>query len=669
MQPKRVVKKINAWHASVCSFAMMLALGSAALWAQQVQQETSPPVPPQAEQSPATPSPAPPAAAQSDSEQKPGTSPQAHKQKSPLDELDDLEPRAKAWPPPAPAETESLHVLLGQPLVVTSPATITRFSVADPNIVDLVVLSNNQILVDGKQRGRVSLVVWDATGQSQEFDINVECEPPAVPDQLLAALSGQPGPGAAPEHNRTWIYWVVVGSILLAGGTILGAKWRRRPSFSNLGLQALSSNAAGTGRGVAAFAQPHESSAVGDSDEVNTTDGLAGLQACGLFIEAVGEECRVSARRGCACSVILVDLDGFKPTSDQISQSESRQTLTVVAKLLEARSRQPNLVASYGSGKFALLLPETNTPQAEILAERLRNSVETHAALRARAVTASIGIATYPDHGDISEEILKAADSGVQIAKTYKGNCVKVLPPVSKPGNAVRNERLLEKYFDLEAKATPPTAHGPEPVDSRYASTTAPQKSSLLDTITALAFAVDAKGPYTTGHSRVVSRLAARIAIQVGLSVAEVEETRLAGLVHDIGRIHVPESVCNKPDQLTTEEFEMMSRHSAWGAKMLEPLNVKTLESIVRHHHERFDGKGYPDRLAADKIPLGARIVAVAESFHSMLSDLPYKSARSFEDALAELRRCSGMQFDPKIVMAFLDWIQSYASSPERQKA
>ena len=669
MRPKWLVKKINARHAWVYSIAMMLAFGSAALWGQQVPQETSPPVQPQAAQSPRAPSQAPPAAAQSDSEQQPGTPPQAPKQKSPLDELDDLEPSAKALPPPAPAEMESLHVLLGRPLVITSPATITRYSVADPNIVDLVVLSNNQILVNGKQRGRVSLVVWDATGQGQQFDINVECEPPAIPEQLLAALSGQPAPGEPPGHNRTWVYWVVVGSILLAGGTILGARRRRRPNSVSLGLQAPISNAAGPSQGVAAIAEPHKSSAVGDAGEDNTTSGLAGLQAYGRFIEAVGEECRVSASLCRTFSVILVDLDGFKPASGRDRQSESKQIQTVVAQLLEARSRQPNLVASYGSGKFALLLPETNSHQAEIVAERLRTSVETHAALRARAVTASIGIATYPDHGSTSEQILKLADSGVQLAKSYKGNCVRVLPPISKPGNAERNERLLEKYFVFEAKATPPAARGPEPGDPRDAFTTAPQKSSLLDTITALAFAVDAKGPYTTGHSQVVSRLAARIAIQAGLSVAEVEETRLAGLVHDIGKIHVPESVCNKPDQLTTEEFEVMSRHSAWGAKMLEPLNVKTIESIVRHPHERFDGNGYPDRLAADKIPLGARIVAVAESFHSMLSDLPYKSARSFEDALAELRRCSGMQFDPEIVMAFLDWIQSYAASPGRRKA
>ena len=668
MQPIRVVQKIKASRTLVSSVAAMLAFGGAALWGQQVQPETPWRVQLQAERSPATPSQAPPVAAQSGSGQQPEAPPQAPKQKSPLDELDDREPRAKASPPLAPVETESLHVLLGRPLVITSPATIRRFSVADPNIVDLVVLNNNEILVIGKQRGRVSLMVWDATGQSQQFDISVECEPPAVPDQLQAALSGQPAPGEAQEHQRTWIYWVVVGSILAAGGTILAAKRRRRSRSFNLGLQSPSGKAAGSRQGVVAIAEPHESSAVGDSDEDDTTDRLAGIKACGDFMEALGEECRVSARLGRTFSVVLVDLDGLTPISDGDSQPESKRILTVAAKLLEVRSRQPNRVASYERGKFAILLPETNTHQADILAERLRTSVETHAVLRARAVTASIGIATFLDHGDVSEEILKHADSAVQLAKKSKGNCVKVLPPVPKPGNAERNERLLEKYFYLEARATPQTEHDPEPVDSTNAPTAAPQESSLLDTITALAFAVDARGPYATGHSQVVSRLAARIAIQAGLSVAEVEETRLAGLVHDIGKIHVPESVCNKPDQLTPEEFEMMSGHSAWGAKMLEPLNLKSIESIVLHHHERFDGKGYPDGLAADKIPLGARIVAVAETFHCMLSDLPYKTASSFEDALAELRRCSGMQFDPKIVMDFLDCVQSYAASPERQK-
>jgi putative nucleotidyltransferase with HDIG domain len=167
-------------------------------------------------------------------------------------------------------------------------------------------------------------------------------------------------------------------------------------------------------------------------------------------------------------------------------------------------------------------------------------------------------------------------------------------------------------------------------------------------------------------HAQVVSRLAAQTALKAGLPEAEVEEIRLAGLVHDIGKIHVPEYVLRKPTLLTAQEFEIMKSHAAWGAKMLEFSQVKGIERIVLHHHERYDGKGYPAGLAGDQIPLGARMVAVAESFHNMVSDLRYKSARTFQDALVELRRCSGTQFDPQVVSIFLEWVQTQVASPSR---
>jgi putative nucleotidyltransferase with HDIG domain len=179
----------------------------------------------------------------------------------------------------------------------------------------------------------------------------------------------------------------------------------------------------------------------------------------------------------------------------------------------------------------------------------------------------------------------------------------------------------------------------------------------LLDTITCLAYAVEAKDPHTEGHSQAVSRLAAQIARQMRLSEADIEEIRLAGIVHDIGKIHVPESLLYKPAPLTAQEYEIMKTHAALGAKILEPLNQPGIERIVRYHHERYDGTGYPEGLAGDKIPLGARIMAVAESFENMVSAVSYNSARTFEEALAEMRRCSGTQFDPKVVTAFLDWL------------
>ena len=188
----------------------------------------------------------------------------------------------------------------------------------------------------------------------------------------------------------------------------------------------------------------------------------------------------------------------------------------------------------------------------------------------------------------------------------------------------------------------------------------------LLDMITSLAYAVEAKDPHTKGHSQAVSRWAAQIAMQMRLSEAEIEEIRLAGLVHDIGKIHVPESVLFKPTLLTAEEFELMKSHAAWGAKILEPMNVTGIERIVRHHHERCDGQGYPDNLRGEEIPLGARIIAVANAFNVMVNAHPYRKARTVEEAVAELRRCSGTQFDPVVVDAFLRLIESLSGQGEK---
>ena len=186
----------------------------------------------------------------------------------------------------------------------------------------------------------------------------------------------------------------------------------------------------------------------------------------------------------------------------------------------------------------------------------------------------------------------------------------------------------------------------------------------LLDTITALAFAIEAKDPYMRGHGEEVSLWATRIALQVGLSETEIEDIKLAAIVHDIGKINVPEDVLDKPTFLTPEEFDRVKGHAAWGSKILETLKEKGLARIVRHHHERYDGKGYPDRLQGEEIPLGARIVAVAESFHCIVHGSRYKSARTVEDALHELSRCSGTQLDPRVVMALRDWVRIYGDAP-----
>ena len=170
------------------------------------------------------------------------------------------------------------------------------------------------------------------------------------------------------------------------------------------------------------------------------------------------------------------------------------------------------------------------------------------------------------------------------------------------------------------------------------------------------AFAIDAKDHYTRDHSRAVSRLAVQIAREMALPEMLIEEVRLGGIVHDIGKIGVPEAVLNKPGRLTAEEYDLMKTHAVLGAKILEPLKVRAIEHIrrmVRHHHEMVDGTGYPDRLKGESIPLGARIITVADCFDTMTTDREYKRGRTFDEAMEELYRCSGTQFDPDIVKAF----------------
>ena len=186
----------------------------------------------------------------------------------------------------------------------------------------------------------------------------------------------------------------------------------------------------------------------------------------------------------------------------------------------------------------------------------------------------------------------------------------------------------------------------------------------LLDTIHALAFVIEAKDPYTRGHCEEVSWWAARIASQVGLPETEIQDIELAGIVHDIGKISVPEEVLRKPTVLTEQEFEKMKSHAAWGSKILETLKERGIARIVRHHHERYDGSGYPDRLQGEEIPLGARILAVAESFHCMVRGSRYKSPCTVSEALTELGRCSGSQHDPRVVTALCEWLASHGEPP-----
>ncbi len=177
-----------------------------------------------------------------------------------------------------------------------------------------------------------------------------------------------------------------------------------------------------------------------------------------------------------------------------------------------------------------------------------------------------------------------------------------------------------------------------------------------LSTVTALATSIDAKDPYTKGHSDRVNQYTLKMARQLKLPEDQLDMLQYMSLLHDIGKIGIKDSVLNKPGKLTEEEFDEIKKHPEVGYRIISEIKYLSKSAeVVRHHHERYNGMGYPSGLIGEKIPLGSRIISVADAYDAMTTERPYKKAMTHEEALLELNRCSGTQFDPRVVKAFIE--------------
>ena len=412
------------------------------------------------------------------------------------------------------------------------------------------------------------------------------------------------------------------------------------------------------------------------AQEQAITDGLTGVKTHRFFMEALSAEWKRSTRAGRAFALVLMDLDRFKFVNDFYGHLEGDLVLQRVGHILETNCRRSDVVARYGGDEFVMLMPETNMEHARQLASKLRTSVAADALLREKNISASFGIACYPLHGSSPQELIQVADASMYLSKHQGGNAVSTADHFD-PNEARKWKRdVLEAYLGVTLKRLFST--GPEAFEEIYSrlkqfteslpatenisdkpstALQGPQAlpQTVLDTVTSLAFAIDAKDHYTQGHSQKVSAYAALIAETMGMSEAEVEEIRLGAILHDIGKVGIPEAILNKSGALNADEWETMKSHVRFGAKILDPLTpLARIREMVLHHHEFFDGSGYPDALLGEGIPLGARIIAVADAYDTITSDRTYKKGRPASDALLELERCANAQFDRSIVEVFV---------------
>ena len=424
------------------------------------------------------------------------------------------------------------------------------------------------------------------------------------------------------------------------------------------------------------------------AQEQAITDGLTGVKTHRFFMEALSAEWKRSTRAGRAFALVLMDLDRFKFVNDFYGHLEGDLVLQRVGHILETNCRRSDVVARYGGDEFVILMPETSMEQARQLASKLRSWVCADNLLREKNVSASFGIACYPLHGSTPQELIQVADASMYLSKHQGGNAVSTADHFD-PGEAKKWKKdVLEAYLGVTLKRLFST--GPEAFEEIYqrlkqfteslAATEAgndvnaaqplpesagPQAlpQAVLDTVTSLAFAIDAKDHYTQGHSQKVSAYAALIAEAMDMTDPEIEEIRLGAILHDIGKVGIPEHILNKSGPLNPDEWETMKSHVVFGAKILEPLTpLARIREMVHHHHEYFDGSGYPHSLRGEQIPLGARIIAVADAYDTITSDRTYKKGRSSADALAELERCANAQFDARIVEIFVTVMQKQAN-------
>jgi diguanylate cyclase (GGDEF)-like protein len=385
-----------------------------------------------------------------------------------------------------------------------------------------------------------------------------------------------------------------------------------------------------------------------ESHDKATFDRLTGVANRQSLLASLFAEVERASRYGRPLSVAFVDIDHFKAVNDTYGHAVGDVVLRGVAQAISANLRSSDMVGRYGGEEFMLILTETDIEEGAALTEKLRTLVQ-----RQRfavdgtadiAVTISIGIAGGTGSKLRMDTLVRDADAAMYSAKSLGRNQTYV---------------FAEPDDDARVPRAPISAAGRARaveigLRAREAATAA--LTSVLDPL-----------PHYRGQpSALIASIVVSLARQLQLPEADIDRLRVAALLHDVGKVAVPEEILEKPSALTSAEWRTVVQHPRIGQVILEQAAaLKDAVPIILHHHERYAGHGYPFGLRANEIPLGARIVAIADAYDAMIHDRPYKRAISHEQAIAELRRHAGTQFDPELVELFCDLYADNAPEPD----
>ncbi|MGG5462160.1 diguanylate cyclase [Clostridium sp. B9] len=368
-----------------------------------------------------------------------------------------------------------------------------------------------------------------------------------------------------------------------------------------------------------------ENEHINELQKLVNEDGLTGVYNHRYFYDKLREKMHISEVENKKLSLIFMDIDYFKHYNDLYGHQRGDEALRKIGNILKDLAREDDIVARYGGEEFAIILLDTSEKEATIIAENIRQTIEkTYFEGQENQpnsnLTISVGVSVFPDKAENELDLVKYADDALYRAKFFHKNRVETYISV-----------LDELKRDLKE-----------------------EENGLVTSIKTLISVINAKDKYTYSHvERVVvySRLMAK---KLGLTESEKKQLIYGAYMHDIGKINIPNEILTKKMRLTKDEWEILKQHPKDGVEIIKSVNsLKDVVPLILHHHERYDGNGYPDNLKGENIPYLARVLTVVDSFDAMTSSRPYNKRKTYEEGIEELKRCSGTQFDPQIVEIF----------------